>query len=189
MKKKEDKEDKEDKKSRFLKETLSWVKAIIIAFILSFFITNFIIVNAKVPTSSMENTISVNDRLIANRLSYVFSDPQRYDIVVFKYPDDESKLYLKRIIGLPGETVRIENGQVYINDSTEPLRDDFLPEEMYTEGTLIYEVPENCYFMLGDNRNYSEDSRYWENTFVSRDKILGKVLFKYFPKFEILTNK
>lgn len=170
------------------REILSWVKSILGAVIISFLLTKFIIVNAAVPTPSMSNTIMPNDRFIAFRLSYLFDKPERYDIVVFKYPDDESKLYVKRVIGLPGEKVTIKDGKVYINDSEEPLDDYFLPEEML--GSFgPYEVPEDSYFMLGDNRNDSEDSRMWQNKFVSKNKILGKAIFKYYPKIEALWNK
>jgi signal peptidase I len=180
------------KKQMIVSETLSWIKTIVAALVMAWLITTFLIVNAEVPSGSMENTVMTGDRLIANRLSYTFSDPQRFDIVVFKFPDDESKLYIKRIIGMPGDKVTIFNNKIYINDSTEPLRDDFLKEPMQTPNA-VYEVPEGCYFMLGDNRNNSADSRAWINKFVAKDKILGKAVFKYFegnhPKFEILWNK
>lgn len=170
------------------KEIFSWVKTIGGAIILAWIITTFIIVNAVVPTGSMKNTIMPDDRLVAFRLSYLFSEPERFDIVVFKYPDNEDILYVKRIIGLPGETVDIRDGKVYINNSEEPLDDSFIREEMISEdGT--YEVPENSYFMLGDNRNDSQDSRFWENKFVWEDKILGKVIFKYYPSIEWLADK
>ena len=170
------------------KEIFSWVKTILGAVILAYIITTFIIVNAVVPTGSMKDTIMPGDRLVAFRLSYLFSEPERYDIVVFRYPDDEDTLYVKRIIGMPGDTINIVEGKVYVNNSEEPIKDDFIREEMI--GSFgPYTVPEGSYFMLGDNRNDSKDSRYWENTYVKEEKILGKVIFKYFPKIELLTNK
>lgn len=176
------------KSQRIKKELIDIIKTIIIAIIVAFVITHFIIVNAVVPTGSMKNTIMPNDRLVAFRLSYLFSDPERYDIVVFKAPDDESTLYVKRIIGLPGEKVNIIDGKVFIDDQEVPLSDDYIMEDML--GSFgPYTVPENSYFMLGDNRNDSQDSRYWENTFLPKENILGKVLFKYYPKIESLWNK
>lgn len=170
-------------------EIISWIKTIAGAFILAWLITTFLIVNAKVPTGSMVDTINEGDRLIANRLSYLFSDPQRFDIVVFKYPDDESQYFIKRIIGMPGETVEIKDGKVYINGSDEPLDDSFIYEPMLPRGEGVYDVPENCYFMLGDNRNNSQDSRFWNEKYVKREKILGKAIFKYYPRIELLTKK
>ncbi len=175
--------------NKLLKEAISWAKTIIAAFVFAFIITTFIIVNAKVPSGSMKNTINEGDRLIANRLSYIFSDPERFDIVVFKYPDDESIYYIKRIIGLPGETVEIKDGKVYIDGSEEPLDDSFILEPMIPEEDAVFEVPEGCYFMLGDNRNNSADSRRWNNKYVEKSKILGKAVFKYYPNFELLTDK
>lgn len=176
------------KSQKIKKELIDIIKTVIIAIIVAFVITHFIIVNAVVPTGSMKNTIMPNDRLIAFRLSYLFSDPERYDIVVFKAPDDESTLYVKRIIGLPGEKVNIIDGKVFIDDQEVPLSDDYIMEDML--GSFgPYTVPEGSYFMLGDNRNDSQDSRYWENTFLPKENILGKVLFKYYPKIESLWNK
>jgi len=188
-------EEDNDKKSRIIREIRSWACTIGGAVVLAFIITTFIIVNAVVPSESMENTINVGDRLVAFRLSYIFSDPERYDIVVFKYPDDEDTLFIKRIIGLPGETVSIRKNdndetKVYINDSEVPLDDSFIKEPMKLVSKngpnreLTYKIPADCYFMLGDNRNNSKDSRFWENTFVQKDKILGKALFKYYPSIE-----
>ena len=150
------------------------------AFVAVWLLDTFIIINAVVPSGSMENTIPSGARVIGSRLSYNDSTPERYDIVVFHYPDDESQLFVKRVIGLPGETVTIIDGKVYINDETEPLDDSFILEPM--EGSFgPYVVPEGCYFMMGDNRNISLDSRYWVNTFVAEDKILGKALFVWYP--------
>lgn len=181
-------EEPKSKKQAIIEETVSWVKTILAAMVMAWFITTFLVVNAQVPSGSMENTVMTGDRLFANRLSYLFSKPERFDIVVFKFPDDESKLFIKRIIGLPGDRVEIRNNRIYINDSTEPLDDSFIKEPMYTPDA-VYCVPEGYYFMMGDNRNNSSDSRMWQNTYVAENKILGKAVLKYSPKFEILTDK
>lgn len=187
-----DAEEKEavTKSQSFMKELLDWARTIILALVCAAFITNFVIVNARVPSASMETTIMTGDRLIANRLSYKIGEPERFDIVVFRFPDDENVLYIKRIIGLPGEKVTIKNNEIYINDSTEPIDDSFLHEPMVTEDATYY-VPEDSYFMMGDNRNNSADSRFWNNKYVKKDKIEGKAVFRYFPISSIgpLTNK
>lgn len=100
-------------------------------------------------------------------------------------PDDESRLFIKRVIGLPGETVEIKDGKVYINDSSTPLDDSFIPEKM-TGNYGPYKVPENCYFMLGDNRNNSNDSRFWKNKFVRFDQLVGKAVVRYYPSIKWL---
>ncbi len=167
------------------REIISWIKTIVLAVLIAVGINAFVIVNATVPTGSMENTIMPGDRIMALRLTYYFSHPQRGDIAVFKYPDDESVLYVKRVIGLPGETVEIRDGKVYIDGSDKPLNDDFVKETPVGDFGP-YEVPEGCYFMMGDNRNDSLDSRFWVNKYVEEDKILGKVYFKYYKGFEFL---
>lgn len=136
----------------------------------------------------MENTIMTGDRVVGNRLSYLTKDPERYDVIIFKYPDDESQLFIKRIIGLPGETVEIRDGHIYIDGSSEPLED--VETKEYMVGNYgPYTVPEGCYFVMGDNRNDSKDSRYWINPYVSKDKILGKAVFRYWPITEMKTIK
>ena len=164
-------------------ELISWVQVIVAAALIALFLTNFIIANSEIPTASMERTIMSNDRVIGSRLSYLFSDPERGDIVIFRYPDDPTgkTYYVKRVIGLPGDTIDIHDGGVYLNGSDTPLDEPYLWEEMLTRGNLHYEVPEDCYFMLGDNRNDSRDSRYWINTYVEKDQIIAKVLFRYYP--------
>jgi len=168
------------------KELVSWVAVVFFAVGAALFINQVIIVNAMVPSGSMEDTIMTNDRIAAFRLSYVFSDPQRFHIVVFPFPDDESILFVKRIIGMPGEVVEIIDGQVFIDGSTEPLEDSFVKGVPHGNSGP-FEVPEGSYFMLGDNRNNSRDSRYWNNRFVERDQILGRVILKYFPGFRLYT--
>jgi len=171
----------------FRKELISWLKTIIFAVAFAFFITNVIIVNAKVPTPSMQDTIPSPCRVVAYRLSYLFKKPERYDVVVFKYPDDKTRLFVKRVIGLPEEKVEIKNGKVYINDSKIPLDDGFVKDlKNVTLSYGPYYVPKDCYFMLGDNRNNSEDSRMWTEKFVIKQDILGKVLFCYYPELKLI---
>ena len=127
----QNKQQDEQKETSLKAEILSWVEVIVIAVVLALFIDNFIIINATVPSGSMEQTIMTGSRVLGTRFSYWFKDPQRGDIVVFKYPIDEAKgkntKYIKRIIGLPGETVEIREGAVYIDG--EKL------EETYINGT------------------------------------------------------
>ena len=161
-------------------EVWDYIKMIIIVVAIVLVINNVVLINAKIPSESMENTIMTKSRVIGSRLSYLTDDPERGDIVIFHYPDDESVYYVKRVIGLPGETVEIVDGKVYINGSDTPLEEPYLPEPM--EGSYgPYTVPEGSYFMLGDNRNNSRDARYWENKFVKKEKIIAKVLFCYYP--------
>lgn len=170
----------EAKKTDWKKEIRDWVLMILVAIILATLVNTQLVVNAQIPSGSMENTIMTGDRVIGSRLVYKTKDPERFDIIVFHYPDNEEELFIKRIIGLPGETVNIIDGKVYIDDSTEPLDDSFIAEEM--KGSFgPYTVPEDCYFVMGDNRNNSHDSRFWDNPYVSRDKILGKAYFRYWP--------
>lgn len=167
-------------------EILSWVKTIVLAIILAVFVSEVLIVNSKIPSGSMENTIMTGDKLIALRTSYWFKEPQRGDIVVFKFPDDPSELFIKRIIGTPGDTVQIIDGKLYINNSKTPVKEDYIKEAMDKEDFGPYVVPKDSYFMLGDNRNDSLDSRYWENKFVKRDAILGKAKLQYYPKIHLI---
>ncbi len=173
----------EEKKISAKSEIFSWIKVIVSAIIIALFVDFVIIANAVVPTGSMESTIPAGSRIMGLRLYYNFKDPERGDIVIFKYPDDEKVDYLKRIIGLPGETVEIASGKVYIDG--ELLDEPYLDEEP-TGDFGPYQVPEDSYFMLGDNRAVSKDSRYWTNTYVRRDKIIAKAFFMYWPKLKWL---
>ena len=181
-----------------------YVRLFLIALVIALLLQNFIIVNATIPSESMENTIMTGDRIIGNRLAYKFGEPKRYDIIIFKYPDDERQLFIKRLIGLPGETVVIKEGKVYvispdtvtddIDDGdllNDPymlgdcilLDDSFCPETPLGGGSYdgVFRVPDDGYFMLGDNRNHSKDSRFWNNKYVTKSQILGKAAFRYWP--------
>ncbi|WP_195415504.1 signal peptidase I [Enterocloster citroniae] len=163
------------------KEIISWIQIIVAAVVIALFLNNVIIANSRVPTGSMENTIMSHSRVIGSRLAYINSEPERGDVVIFKFPDNREVYYVKRVIGLPGEMVNVVDGKVYINDSQTPLDEPYLPEPM--EGSYgPYTVPEGCYFMMGDNRNNSLDARFWKNQFVPKKDIMAKVLFCYYPK-------
>lgn len=164
------------------KELLSWVLTFVVAFVLALVLKNYVIINASVPTGSMENTIQPKDKIFGFRLAYLLDGPERGDVIFFYNPDDETEKYVKRVIGLPGEKVTIIDGLVYINDSKTPLEETYLKEE-WIKGTGPYEfnVPEDAYFCMGDNRNFSHDARYWVNTYVTKDKIIGKALYIYSP--------
>ena len=160
-------------------EVLSLVKIVVIAVVFALVFTNFIIINAEVPSGSMRDTIWEGDRLFGFRLAYKFSEPKRGDIILFKFPDDETQNYVKRVIGLPNDIVQIKNGRVYING--EELDEPYIKDYILDDGeTYTYIVPEDSYFMLGDNRNNSKDSRYWVNTFVKKEKIVAKVVVRYY---------
>lgn len=165
-----------------VREMISWIITLALAVVAALFVKNYVIINANIPSGSMENTIMTGDRLFGFRLAYRNSSPERGDIIIFKFPDDETENYVKRVIGLPGETVEIEDAKIYIDGSEVPLQEDYLKEEWTVEtGPLSFEVPEDSYLVLGDNRNNSYDARYWDNQFVSKDKILGKAVFRYYP--------
>ncbi|MBQ8280208.1 MAG: signal peptidase I [Roseburia sp.] len=164
------------------REIISLLGTVAVAAIAVLLLKEFVIINAFIPSGSMENTIQSKDRIIGNRLAYVFNEPERGDIVIFKYPDDENQLFVKRIIGLPGETVTIEEAKIYIGEEMVLLEESYLKEEWVTDnGPYTFEVPEGSYLVLGDNRNNSKDARYWENTYVEADKILGEAVFRYWP--------
>lgn len=171
-------------KSGVKKEVMEWVRILLAAVAIAFVLNTFVIANSYIPSNSMENTIMTGDRIIGSRLSYAFgARPQRGDIVLFNHkaePGRDKTRLVKRIIGLPGDTVDIRNNQIYINQSETPLDEPYLPEPMDSED-YHFVVPEGCYLMLGDNRNHSMDARAWPDPFVPEDDITARALFRYFP--------
>lgn len=170
-------------KSDVFKDIVQSVLYILLALLCSVFILKFVIINAIIPSESMVNTLQVKDRIVASRVVYYFDDPERQDIVLFNsnQVSDEETILVKRVIGLPGDEISIKNGDVYVNGSL--LYEDYAEKDNYTGS---FTVPEDCYFMMGDNRDDSFDSRYWDNPYVDRDDILGKAIFKYYPKISKL---
>ena len=178
------KNDEEKQKKSKLREAISFMTPIVVALIIAIFLKTCIFANIVIPTVSMLNTSQEGDRIIASRLAYINDEPQRYDIIIFRYPDDETQLFAKRIIALPGETIEVKNGIVYITDKNgnkSTARTDFITNCVPTGNFGPYTVPLGSYFVMGDNRNDSWDSRYWDNKTVKKEKIIGKVKFRYFP--------
>lgn len=196
----------QEQKRPWWKELLSYVWIIVFACVTAMAVNRFVLINAEIPSESMENLLNIDDRIFGCRLSYVFEEPKRYDVVMFQYPVHEDTIYIKRIIGLPGETVEIRDGHIYIDGAQTPIEEDYLPEK-WTEGNdgYLFEVPKDCYLMLGDNRNVSEDARYWAQcaiddgvaknraeaqkyTYVRKDQMIGRAILKYYPKFHLFLN-
>ncbi len=180
------------KKKSLLKE---WVESIIVALLLAMVIRAFVIQAFKIPTGSMRPTLIEGDLILVNKFIYgaripftdnrlpALSEPKRGDIIVFIFPQDRKKDFIKRLVGLPGETVEIKSGTIYINDK--PILDNvFSQRYYYNRGDFGLEnkkviIPKDSYFVLGDNRGSSMDSRYWG--FVPKKDLLGKAMVIYFP--------
>ena len=175
--------------------TREWMESIIIAFVLAMFIRTFFIQAFKIPSGSMRMTLLEGDRLMVNKLSYGptvpftkyrlpgYSHISRGDIIVFIYPEDPKRDFIKRAIGLPGDKVQIKNGDIYINGRhlTDPRIDNiyYYNRGQYGEPDIATEVPEGHLFVLGDNSASSHDSRFWG--FVPLDNVIGKAQFIYWP--------
>ena len=133
----------------------------------------FVISPGTIPSESMEPTLMTGDWVLVNRVSYLFKDPQRGDIVTF-YPEENEEILIKRIIGLPGDEISFAEGYVYVNDAR--LYEDYIDDSVKTCCEEEFNVPADCYFVLGDNRENSLDSRFMHNPYVARDDIKGKFL-------------
>ena len=164
-----------------IKELLSWLLFIIIVVAASWAVVTFVGQRTQVSGSSMETTLSDGDQLIVDKISYRFRDPKRYEIVVFPYKYEVNTYYIKRIIGLPGETVQIANGCVYINGQR--LDEDYGNELMENAGLAEEPVTLGAdeYFVLGDNRNNSQDSRAANVGVIHRDELLGRAWVRIWP--------
>ena len=177
-----------------------YFESICVAVILALFVRTFVVQAFKIPTGSMENNLLIGDHLLVNKFAYapvatrleemlLPVDPiRRGDIIVFKYPEDPERDFIKRVIGLPGETIELRNKKVHIDGM--PLDEPYV-QYLFTpsdeEGPFDFDVrmtygpvtvPEGQYFMMGDNRDNSQDSRYWG--FLPREYVKGKALFVYF---------
>ena len=167
-----------------------YVRIVISAVAVALFLLLVVFFNATVPSGSMNPTISQGDRLIGFRLAYVFSDPKRGDVAIFKCPEegeDYDSYFVKRVIGLPGEVVSIQAGQVIItkeNGETLYLNEDYLKEvpDINAFNGQSWVLGRDEYFMMGDNRNNSHDSRYFGA--VTKKRIKAKVIWRYWKGFK-----
>lgn len=166
------------KGSDFLEVLETVLIALLIVIPIRYFIAQPFIVHG----SSMEPNFYTSDYLIIDELSYHFRSPQRYEVIVFKAPNHPRQYYIKRIIGLPGETVEIKGGKVFVfNKNNQPveLKEQFLPPSVQTAGNIHLTLDENHYFVLGDNRTVSYDSRNWGP--LNKDLIIGRVWLRLWP--------
>jgi len=149
-----------------------YLKAVIIAIVLALFFRAFVVQAFKIPSESMVGTLLVGDHLLVNKMVYSIFDPQRGDIIVFKYPKDKSRDFVKRIVGLPREKIEIVNKQIFINGRL--LNEPYAVYQNTTNrnGFGPKKVPEGHLFVMGDNRDNSQDSRFWG--FLNIDDIIGK---------------
>ena len=180
------------KHKEIMKEVLKTSLYLLFVLVLTFLTINFVGQRTEVIGSSMEPTLSEDDDLIANKIAYRFSDPERFDIIIFPYLYEEDTYYIKRIIGLPGETIYIDtDGNIYINE--ELLYESYGNETIKDAGLAVNPIvlEDDEYFVLGDNRNNSKDSRFIDVGNVHRSQIIGKAGFRIFPfsKFGMLTHQ
>lgn len=163
-------------------ELLGWLFYILIIIGLTYLIITYVGQRTRVSGSSMETTLSDGDNLIVDKLSYRFQDPKRFDIVVFPYKYEENTYYIKRIIGLPGDTVQVKDGYTYING--ELLESDIYGAEVMIEAGTASEpitLGEEEYFVLGDNRNHSLDSRDPSVGILKREDLIGIAWVRIYP--------
>ena len=162
---------------KIIKEIVIWIVLIVLTLISSYFITNNVFVKTEVSGVSMEPTLKEGQVVIVNKLEYYLKKPKRNDVIVYKQTNKEHSYFeLKRLIGLPGETVKIKNGVIYINDEVlkEKVKVDIIQNSGLAEEGV--KLDDNEYFVLGDNRNDSEDSRFASVGNVLKNEILGKAV-------------
>lgn len=184
---------REPKRKHIVRE---YAESIIIAVILALVIRTFVVQAFKIPSGSMEDTLAIGDHILVSKFIYgtkipfttsrllKIRDPRRGDVIVFEYPEDPSKDFIKRLIGTPGDTVQVINKKVYVNGKLYEnphevhKENDIIPKEQNPrDNTDLITVPANSYFVMGDNRDRSYDSRFWK--FVRNDQIKGLAFIKY----------
>lgn len=171
----------DEEKESFMADIKGFIKDLLLTVVIVFFVISFVAQPTTVDGHSMNPTLEDKDQLIIEKISQRFAGFKRFDIVVFPYLKEENKYFIKRVIGLPGETINIIDGQIFINDVLldEPIDFDLI--EDYGSNILPVIIPDGHYFVVGDNRNHSKDSRYTDVGFVNGDDILGKGYIRLYP--------
>lgn len=159
-----------------LSHLLDWLESILFAVALFLVLRAFVVETFQIPSESMVPTFYKGDRLFASKFTYLFRDPYRGEIIIFRSPPNPDLIFIKRVIGLPGDTVEIRGGITYINQR--PLEEPFLAAAAIRDFGP-FTVPENSYFVMGDNRNNSSDSRVWGT--VPRKNLVAKPILLYWP--------
>ncbi|BEU87410.1 signal peptidase I [Selenomonas sp. TAMA-11512] len=165
-------------------EAKDWIVSIIVAVVLAFLIRQFIVELYVVDGPSMRPTLQSQERLVVNKFIYRFRTPERGEILVFSYPRDPSRDFIKRVIAVPGDSIEIKEGKVFLNQQL--LTEDYILEKTLSDYPLST-VPEGHIFVMGDNRNNSEDSRFADVGFVPYELIKGKALLVFWPVSELKT--
>ena len=180
-----------EEKPNVMRELLGMLVYVGIVLAITFLIITFVGQRTHVSGESMENTLDDGDQLIVDKLTYRFHDPERFDIIVFPFRYKDNTYYIKRIIGLPGETVQIADGEIYING--EVLEESYGREVMQDAGLAAEPITlgDDEYFVLGDNRNYSSDSRDPSVALIHRKEIIGRAWLRIWPlnSFGILKHQ
>lgn len=175
-----------------LRTILGYILYILVIIGLTWMIVTFVGQRTRVSGQSMETTLQDGDNLIVDKISYRFHDPSRYDIIVFPYKYEENTFYIKRIIGLPGETVQVKDGYTYINGKK--LTSDIYGREVMDEPGIAEEpikLGSDEYFVLGDNRNHSQDSRDPYVGVLKRSDLMGRAFIRIYPlnKFGVIKHE
>ena len=170
-----------EKETSTASEIKDWIVSIVVAVALAMFIRTFIVELYVVDGPSMRPTLESEERLVVNKFIYRFRPPEKGEVLVFQYPRDPSRDFIKRVIAVPGDTIEIKDGKVFLNQQL--LSEDYILEKTLTNYPLST-VPAGHIFVMGDNRNNSEDSRFADVGFVPYDLIKGKAMVVFWPVAE-----